>query len=207
MRYLHRFTVVAALLLLVFLSACGQADEATTPTSVPAIPTDLPAEATDAPVPDVLQAYFIEAGDVGEIPVGCGDSATLHPIKAESSDRVDGDIQARLNALLTRDVGDLPGNLINSLAQTDMVVDSVSLEDGRVEVALTGPLVLVGTCEDARIEGQLLLNVFVEPEVETAYITVDGENIRQRFDMSGRTGPDFVYTRGEPPIPGESASS
>ena len=83
----------------------------------------------------------------------------------------------------------------------DLTIDAVVIDDGgTATIRLNGDFLLVGTCTDVEIVAQILLTVFAEPEVETAWISVGGTNLKQLSDMSGRTGPNAVFTRDDIPL-------
>jgi LysM repeat protein len=80
-------------------------------------------------------------------------------------------------------------------------VQSVTVNNnGRAAIAISGNLMLVGTCADGVMKAQFLLSVFAESQVQSTYVTIGGRNLVQIFDMSGLKPADAVFTRADIPI-------
>jgi LysM repeat protein len=104
-------------------------------------------------------------------------------------------IRNSLNALFTT------GSSTNNLwAGQGLSVQSVTVTNGRANIAITGGLSLTGACADGVMEAQFLLSVFGEAQVQSAYVTVDGQNLVQTFDMSGLEPADAVFTPADVPV-------
>ena len=91
----------------------------------------------------------------------------------------------------------------NQWAGQGLNVQSVTIDNsGRANITVTGGLSLFGSCTDGVMLAQFLLSVFAESQVQSAYVTVDGQNMVQTFDMSGLEPADAVFTRADIPIVG-----
>lgn len=160
---------------------------------------------TDAeitPVPQVnSEVYLAWIGEntVNGYWIGCDAYSAIQSADLPVSDDVGFNIITQLEYLLNLDIGDpmtTGEGLINPLFSQPLSLDSVNLEGDLVNINFTGNIQLVGVCFDSLIENQILLNVFNNPQVNSAYITVEGRNIREIFDMSGgAAGLDPIYTR------------
>lgn len=83
----------------------------------------------------------------------------------------------------------------------DLSVDTIAIDaSGTATIRIDGDFLLIGVCTDVEIVAQMLMIVFAESEVETAWISVDGMNLKQLSDMSGRTGANAVFTRDDIPL-------
>lgn len=83
-----------------------------------------------------------------------------------------------------------------------MTVSNVVIDPGgTTTVVINGDEFLMGgACSDPEIIAQVLMIVFAEPEVTTAWISVNGMNLRQISDMSGRSGANAVFIRDDVPL-------
>ena len=117
----------------------------------PAATTAAPTTATD----QIVKIVLIELegnGQSGPL-VGCGDSAI--PINV-TIPRTQGVLRAALEKLLSAKqqfYGE--SGYYNALYQSDLQIASVTIEQGKAIIRLTGNLVLGGTCDAPRVEAQL----------------------------------------------------
>lgn len=91
-------------------------------------------------------------------------------------------------------------NVANAnLGADPLIVESVTIEGDRADITLSGELALAGACDDSAVDAQIALTIFLYPEINTAYVTLNGTNIRQSFfGLTGSELPDdAVYTRAE----------
>lgn len=131
--------------------------------------------------------------------IGCGTYIT--PVASSSSVTNDASSNVRLAlSALFNTTPSANSPYRNYWGDYDLTIDTVVVDSGgTTTIRLNGDFLLVGTCGDAEIIAQILLTVFAEPEVETAWITVGGMNLKQMSDMSGQTGPNAVFTRDDIP--------
>ena len=117
-----------------------------------------PTATTSAPTTaaeQMVQIVLIELegnGQSGPL-VGCGDSAI--PINV-TIPRTQGVLRAALEKLLSAKqqfYGE--SGYYNALYQSDLQIASVTIEQGKAIIRLTGNLVLGGTCDAPRVEAQL----------------------------------------------------
>jgi hypothetical protein len=127
------------------------------------------------PASQMVQIYLIAVDDSGQsgIPVGCGDSAV--PVQVEIPP-TQGVLKAALTALLSVK-GQTYGQsgLYNALYQSDLQVESVSIEGGKASVYLTGSLKMGGECDTPRIQAQLERTVLQFTNVTAAAIFINGK--------------------------------
>lgn len=118
--------------------------------------------------------------------IGCGDAIQLVEQDMSSNNPAE-KIGNALGALFTIE-DSLYGEsgLYNSLAPSDVVVDSVTIDGTSIEVILSGSIISAGTCDDPRIEEQIRATVEANaPEGATITILFDGEDLHEYFDLSG----------------------
>lgn len=146
-----------------------------------------------------LVYYLVSpTGDKGRIGVGCDGWLVAAPTGKPVTSDPAADLRASLTALLAMtsvNVGQ--SGLKNYFAGQGLTVADVTVQNGEATITINGTLTLIGVCADPQIEAQILLTVFDVPGVQQARITVGGRNMKQIFDMSGRTGADAVYVPGD----------
>jgi LysM repeat protein len=131
----------------------------------------------------------------GSIVVAC--DAIVAPTQSTTARTADAatNIRNSLNALFTT------GSSTNNLwAGQGLSVQGVTVTNGRANITVTGGLSLTGACADGVMQAQFLLSVFGEAQVQSAYVTVDGQNLVQIFDMSGLEPADAVFTPADVPV-------
>ena len=134
--------------------------------------------------------------NANSIIVAC--DAILSPIESSTARVADAatNIRNSLNLLFSSNQGSY-----NHWAGQGLSVQSVSIDsNGRANIAITGNVMLVGSCADGVMKAQILQSIFAEPSVQTAYVTVGGRNLVQIFDMSGLQPANAVFTRADIPI-------
>lgn len=148
-----------------------------------------------------LEAYLIVVGDEGRTgpAVACGDSALLTAISQDPGGDIETNLSRMLTGLFTHDTGNngSQAGFYNALAGKGLTVASVDVDNGRADIIINGNLFLVGVCEDARMEAQLLLTIFAYPQIEQAYVIIGGINMKQIFDSRGIVGDTEPYTKAE----------
>ncbi len=123
------------------------------PTAIPPSPTQVPPAATQAPQRVQIVLIAVDDQGVSGKPIGCGDSAV--PVQVEIPP-TQGVLKAALQALLSLKVqyyGE--SGLYNALYKSDLQVESVTIEDGKATIQLTGTLQLGGECDNPRVAAQL----------------------------------------------------
>jgi LysM repeat protein len=159
-----------------------------------------PVAGSDEPPAELVEVYLILPGDGGQSgpAVGCGDSAISVWRDRKRTGALENDIRASLEELFsirTPTVG--PSGYTHSLHDADLAVESVTVGGDAATIVLTGTLLPVGTCADARMQAQILLTVFQYPGINSALVILDGRNVKQLFDVSGLVGEDEPYARSE----------
>ena len=123
-------------------------------TPPPAATPKAPTASTEVP-PQEASIFLIaleDNGKAGEL-VGCGDSAI--PVKITIPGSQDA-MQAALEALFAiKEQFYGEAGLYNALYQSDLQVESASVEDGKATVHLAGTLMLGGTCDNPRVQAQI----------------------------------------------------
>jgi LysM repeat protein len=153
----------------------------------------------EQPPAGVIPYYVVsQTDDGGGIPVGC--EGYMLPLRTgfAFAQEPATNIHASLSPLLampSTEVGE--SGYVNYLGGQGLWISSLSVSNGHADLVLGGTFMLIGTCVDPQIEAQILLSVFADPRISTAYITVNGQNLKQMVDMSGQTGPDAIYTRSD----------
>ena len=196
-----KIRILSTILILLFVPACNSTFEvglehspaAGSPipaaTSVP--PTATLLAPTETPVPteaagaSSIHIYLIALEDNGQSgdQVGCGDS--LIPVEVEIQP-TQGVLKAALEALLSvksQYYGE--SGLYNALYQSDLQVESVSIDSGKASVYLTGSLKMGGECDTPRIRAQLEKTVLQFPTVTDAAIFVNGVPLPDVLSLKG----------------------
>lgn len=191
---MKRTTLILPLILL--LAACSPAGSAAEATLPPAGATHPPADATSSAGQPVFFYYFIE-NPTPPYPEGSivilADSLVLAPEAAGMSGSADpaADLRAALEAALQ------DGH--NPWIGGSLYIDSLTLSDGFAEVALKGVIAAPGDVVLIAARWQILLTVFANANVQTALVTLEGDNIGNlgiSHSSEGKT-PDYAYNRAE----------
>jgi hypothetical protein len=172
-------------------SASAQASLAPIPTAVvtptvppatiivQAVPTLLP---TFTPVPAAgsmqVKIFLIAIGDNGVSgpKIGCGDSA-VGVVRVIPATRAP--LTAALNELLSihdKDYGQ--SGLYNSLYQSNLQIQSVTLINGVATIRLTGTLTLGGECDDPRVDAQITNTALQFPTVHSVVAFLNGKPLK-----------------------------
>lgn len=156
-----------------------------TATAAP-VPTRAPA-ATQPPAPAgniTLQFYLIALDDNGASgkKIGCSDSVIPVTFQAPRTQAV---LREALNRLLSMDERDYgQSGLYNALYQSDLVIDSLAVQNGDAYIRLSGKLTSGGVCDDPRIIAQIEETALQFSTVQRVFITVNGTPIQEL--LSGR---------------------
>lgn len=147
-------------------------------------------------VPNQIQAagnivYWAHTENYGANSALVGCDSIVSPIQTNTpkTNDIATNIQNSLNALFNS-----PPGLLNYWDGLGLHADSVTVDsNGRATVVISGDIMLVGTCSDALMKAQVLLSVFDDSTVQSAFITVNGQNLVQIFDMSGLKPANAVF--------------
>jgi hypothetical protein len=144
--------------------------------------TGAPAQAG---VVDTVRIFLIAVDDNGQggQAVGCGDSVIPVEVQIPATQGV---LRAALETLLsirTQYYGE--SGLYNALYQSDLQVESASVEAGRATVYLTGTLTMGGECDAPRVQAQLEQTVLQFPDVTEAVIFINGEPLAEVLSLRG----------------------
>ena len=157
-----------------------------TPTDLLPTPTDLPTLPTSpAPSQNMFKVFLIAVNDNGQTgaPVGCGDSAV--PAQVEITPTT-GTLKAALNALLSiKDQFYGQSGLYNALYQSNLQLESVSIDNGIASVYLSGTLTMGGECDTPRVQAQLEQTILQFPSVTKATIFVNGKPLQDVLSLKG----------------------
>ena len=142
------------------------------------IPTDLPTQS-------MVQIFLIAVDDNGQTgtPVGCGDSVV--PVQVEIPP-TQGVLKAALVALLSvKDQYYGQSGLYNALYQSDLQVESLSINGSKASVYLTGTLLMGGECDSPRVQAQLEQTVLQFQNVTQVAIFINGKPLVDILSLKG----------------------
>lgn len=120
---------------------------------------------------DVVQVYLVAMGTDGGL--GCGDSlvAIEQPVATPTTP-----LQSALETLFSIDPSVYePLGLYNVFALSDLTVEGVDIDDGTATIALSGDLLLAGTCDTPRVQAQIEATATQFDTVDEVVVTVNGE--------------------------------
>jgi hypothetical protein len=140
---------------------------------------------TNAPTVHTVQIYLIAINDKGQggQPVGCGDSVI--PVQVEIPP-TQGILKAALVKMLSvKDQYYGESGLYNALYQSNLKVESVSINAGKASVYLTGTLKMGGECDAPRVQAQLEETVLQFSTVTEADIFINGKPLREVLSLKG----------------------
>jgi hypothetical protein len=151
--------------------------------------------------PNAINYYVLLPGDNGAngTPVSCEDSAVGITTGQEWTPDVANNLEVALRSLMNNPNPTVNGQpYTNYWAGRDIRVDSVEVTGDAATIALSSPtqqILLSGVCYDGALQSQLLMTVFQNQALASAYITYNGQNVRQMFDASGLVTASEPYTR------------
>lgn len=155
----------------------------TLPSPTRPAPTNTPSVPTKTPGPQMVEIYLIGIGDNGQggIQVGCGDSAI--PVQAQIAP-TQGVLRAALEKLLSiKEQYYGQSGLYNSLYQSNLQVQAVTITNGAAHVELTGTMMLGGECDNPRVQAQLENTVLQFPTVTSADIFINGKTLEEALSL------------------------
>lgn len=207
---MKRFVPLLAALCAISLIACGPAREPTemamtatsqeqpaTETAAPTPTTPPPTETPTVPPAVPIVYYYFVAVEGKTFPAGSvvilPDILILGPTLSETARSLDTvtNIGAALQAMLHD-----PRNAWDS---ADIGITSLEFREGGASVTLEGEYFGAGDVTLIAARMQILLTVFAESSVQTAMITLNGENIANLgISHSSEARPDdYTFTRAE----------
>jgi len=167
-----------------YIASSGSNGTTDTGTNTPATTTQDNQNGEKAATRTVQVSVINVGGGSGDAAIGCGDSLTTQEYEVATSEA----LRASLTKLFELGpLTDTPqdGDTYNALHQSDLTVDSVSIENRTATVALSGELLSGGTCDDPRIEHQLRETVLQFDTVDEAAITINGTPLKEYFNAQG----------------------
>jgi hypothetical protein len=170
------------------LVACTPAAPSQTATPVPSTATPVPSTSTPVastatPSQQTVKIFLIALEDNGRMgkQVGCGDSVV--PVEVTIPPTQD-PLRGALEALLSiKEQFYGQSGLYNALHQSNLQVESDSIEGGKAIVHLTGQLVLGGECDNPRVEAQIDETVLQFPDVTQAEVYVNDQTLQQALSL------------------------
>jgi hypothetical protein len=140
---------------------------------------------TDFPTQSMVQIFLIAVDDNGQTgtPVGCGDSVV--PVQVEIPP-TQGVLKAALVALLSvKDQYYGQSGLYNALYQSDLQVESLSINGSKASVYLTGTVLMGGECDSPRVQAQLEQTVLQFQNVTEVAIFINGKPLVDILSLKG----------------------
>jgi hypothetical protein len=130
------------------------------------------------PATEQANIYLVAIGDNGAsgTAFGCEDSLIPVTVDIDAHNTTEAKITAALTALFAIDdqyYGE--SGLYNVFYQSDLAVNSISIENGVATVDLTGDMALGGECDDPRVEQTIRATILQFPEVTDAVVTRNGQ--------------------------------
>ena len=159
---------------------------ATNPQPSPTTPVPIETMiSTDFPTQSMVQIFLIAVDDNGQTgtPVGCGDSVV--PVQVEIPP-TQGVLKAALVALLSvKDQYYGQSGLYNALYQSDLQVESLSINGSKASVYLTGTVLMGGECDSPRVQAQLEQTVLQFQNVTEVAIFINGKPLVDILSLKG----------------------
>ncbi|MEK7142776.1 MAG: GerMN domain-containing protein, partial [Patescibacteria group bacterium] len=152
------------------------------PTQSPSPTTAISPTATPTTTVKIFLIAKDDNGASGKL-VGCGDSAVAVEREVPETKAV---LRAAIEQLISiKDKSYGESGLYNALADSSLNFQSAEITDGKATIKLTGPLNLVGTCEDARIQAQLKETALQFSTVQSAEIFINDKNLDDILSQAG----------------------
>ena len=159
---------------------------ATDPQPSPIIPVSIETMIpSDLPTQSMVKIFLIAVDDNGKTgaPVGCGDSVV--PVQVEIPP-TQGVLKAALVALLSvKDQYYGQSGLYNALYQSDLQVESLSINGSQAKVYLTGTLLMGGECDSPRVQAQFEQTVLQFQNVTEVAIFINGKPLVDILSLKG----------------------
>jgi hypothetical protein len=151
----------------------------------PEILAGVPSEGSAEDVSEV-QLYFVALEDNGVSgdPIGCNDS--IVPVTVQLDEPSASPIEAALTKLLSikeQTYGE--SGFYNALYQSNLVVESATVDNGLATVYLTGEFAIGGVCDSPRFSNQLEYTVLQFPGVEAVQIFINNTPLIELLSGQG----------------------
>jgi hypothetical protein len=153
------------------------------PTETISLPAATQAEPSPTPGPQMVQIYLIALDDNGQSGqlVGCGDSAIAVQVEIPPTKEV---LRASMEKLLgLKELYYGESGLYNALYQSDLQLESITLENGKAVINLTGSFVLGGVCDNPRVEAQLEATALQFYTVQEVDIYINGKPLKDALSL------------------------
>lgn len=151
-------------------------------------PTKSPTPATSALAEKMtVKIFMIAEGDNGASGkmIGCGDSAVAVNREVPKTEAV---LKAAIEQLLSiKDKNYGESGLVNSLYQSNLQLQSASIENGKATIKLIGTLKTDGECDDPRPKAQLEETALQFPTVQEVEILINDQPINAVLAPEGRS--------------------
>jgi hypothetical protein len=151
-------------------------------------PSAIKTDKTEAPSDQAIvtdrqaKIVYIADGDNGNIgtKIGCDDSAVVVSRNVKSTSAAEGALQA-----LLADKSEKYGTtgLRNALWQSNLRLDSITVDDKTADVKLSGDLQLAGVCDNPRVKAQLEDTVKESSGVTTVNVTINGKTLDEVLSL------------------------
>jgi hypothetical protein len=132
-----------------------------------------------------VQIYLIALEDNGQSgqPVGCGDSAIPVTVETPHTQEV---LKASMETLLSmKEQFYGESGLYNALYQSDLQMESITLENGKAVINLVGTLMLGGVCDNPRVKAQLEATALQFSTVQEVSIFINGKPLDEALSLQG----------------------
>lgn len=137
---------------------------------------------------DSFTTIYIELeGASEEESIGCGDGADPLENLIHESLSEEQKIKLALETLFEdKEQNNTKLNHYNALYQSELTVDSVLWTPEIVTVALSGTLISGGTCDDPRIQAQIMETIKANLSSDAIIsVSINGDDLANYFDQSG----------------------
>ncbi|MEZ4569714.1 MAG: GerMN domain-containing protein [Thermomicrobiales bacterium] len=149
------------------------------------------------PETETVNVFLVAIGDNGESGqlIGCEDSLIPVEMNIEATSDTATRVERALMALFGIDEQNYgQSGLYNSLYQSNLSVDSVTMNGSEATVDISGEISIGGVCDEPRFEEQIRQTVLDIDGVDTAMITVNGTPLDELFGGPGDGDGDQTET-------------
>ena len=153
------------------------------PNGTPGSPSHTPAATSPTLALQKVLFYLVALEDNGKsgTKIGCDDS--LVPVLVSVA-ATDDPLSTALAVLLSiKEPYYGHSGLYNALHQSDLTLESVSVEGGKAVVHLIGTLILGGVCDNPRVEAQIEETALKYPGVSEVSVYVNGQPLEELLSL------------------------
>lgn len=139
----------------------------------------------EPPLVSRVNLYFIALEDAGRSgkPIGCNDSVVPVEVEIEPTSAPLTAALERLFSIDSQYYGQ--SGLYNALYQSDLRLDSATVEQGQATIALSGTLRLGGVCDNPRVEAQIEETARQFPTVDEVVVYLNGQRLEDVLSGEG----------------------